>query len=87
MSPDGRKVMVWNETSYIYRRSFTASYFIYDLHSRELKPLSTNHPRQQAPIFSPDGRMVAFVDKGNIYLCKLDFWTEVDVTTDGRKTK
>lgn len=87
MSPDGRKVMLWNETSYIYRRSFTASYFIYDLHSRELKPLSTNHPRQQAPIFSPDGRMVAFVDKGNIYLCKLDFWTEVDVTTDGRKNE
>lgn len=87
MSPDGRKVMVWNETSYIYRRSFTACYYIYDLHSRELKPLSTRHTRQQAPLFSPDGRMVAFVDQGNIYLCKLDFWTEVDVTTDGRKNE
>ena len=87
MSPDGSKIMVWNEISYIYRRSFTACYYIYDLHSRILKPLSTDHPRQQAPMFSPDGRMVAFVDQGNIYLRKLDYWTEVAVTTDGAKNE
>lgn len=85
MSPDGSKLLVWLNAESIYRHSFTAEYYVYELRTRLLKPLSTEHPRQQAPLFAPNGRMVAFVADNNIYLKKLDFGTETPVTTDGAK--
>ncbi|MDE5688810.1 MAG: DPP IV N-terminal domain-containing protein, partial [Paramuribaculum sp.] len=85
MSPEESKILVWRNSKYIYRHSFDAEYYVYELRTRLLRPLSTEHPRQQAPLFSPDGRMVAFVAQNNIYLKKLDYWTELAVTTDGAK--
>lgn len=85
ISPDMRKILVWNESEKIYRRSFTAKYYFYDRHSRILKPLSDEFERTQCPFFSPDGRMIAFVHDCNIYLKKLDYNTQVAVTTDGLK--
>ena len=87
LSPDGTKILVWRNKKMIYRRSFDAEYFVYEIRSRLLKPLSTEHSRQQSPIFSPDGRMVAFVADNNIYIKKLDYGSEVAVTKDGEKNK
>lgn len=87
VSPEGSKIMVSVDREMIYRRSSTAKYYVYELRSRLLRPLSEEHPRQQSPIFSPDGRMIAFVAEGNIYIKKLDYWSEVAVTTDGAKNK
>jgi len=84
LSPDARKIMVWTDREAVYRRSFTASYWIYDRHSRILRPLSDKFSRQRSPIFSPDGLMVAFTAAdNNIHIRKLDYNTEVDVTADG----
>lgn len=83
VSPDGSKIMVRRNTRMIYRHSYDAEYYVYEMRSRLLRPLSTEHPRQQAPLFSPDGRMVAFVAGNNIYIKKLDYQTEIAVTTDG----
>ncbi|MCM1484372.1 MAG: S9 family peptidase [Muribaculaceae bacterium] len=85
MSPDGSKIMVWRDLKMVYRRSFTASYYVYEIRSKLLKPLSEERPRQQAPIFSPDGRMAAYVSDNNIYIKKLDYGTDIAVTTDGKK--
>lgn len=83
VSPDGSKILVRRKTKYIYRHSYDAEYFVYEMRTRLLRPLSTDHQRQQAPLFSPDGRMVAFVAGNNIYIKKLDYQTEIAVTTDG----
>ncbi len=84
ISPDASKVMVWRNAQPIYRRSFKAEYYVYEVRSRLLRPLSTAHTPQRDPIFSPDSRMVAFVGMdNNIYAAKLDYETEVPVTTDG----
>ncbi|MCM1292666.1 MAG: DPP IV N-terminal domain-containing protein [Bacteroides sp.] len=87
LSRDGSKIMVWRDPQMIYRRSFTAEYFIYDVRTRMLTTLSDEHKRQQSPLFSPDARMVAFVADGNIYIKKLDFGSEVAVTKDGAKNQ
>lgn len=85
VSDRGDKILVWRNGRSIYRRSFDAEYYIYEVRTRQLRPLSTDHKRQRAPLISPDGRMVAFVaDDNNIYLKKLDYWTEIAVTTDGK---
>lgn len=84
ISPDNKKFIVWTESKPIYRRSKTARYFVYDTHSRILMPLSKDFERVMCPLFSNDSRMVAFVHDGNIYLKKLDYNTELAVTTDGK---
>lgn len=84
-SSDMRKILVWNSSQPVYRRSFTAKYYVYDRHSRVLDPLSTEFERTRCPIFSPDSRMVAFVHDNNIYIKKLDYKTQVAVTNDGKK--
>lgn len=84
ISPDGSKMMLWRDSRPIYRRSFTAEYYTYDIRSRVLRPLSTKFGHQQSPIFSHNGRMVAFVAENNIYVKKLDYNTELPVTTDGK---
>lgn len=85
VSPEGSKFIVWVDSEPIYRRSSTAKYYIYERHSKLLRPLSKTFERQQAPLFSPNGRMVAFVAENNIYMYKWDYKTEVAVTTDGKK--
>lgn len=84
LSEDASKILVWNSSEPVYRRSFTAAYYTYDTHSRILRPLSNKFERQQSPVFSPDGRMLAFVAENNIYVRKLDYQTEVAVTDDGK---
>lgn len=87
ISPEGSKIMVYIDSEKIYRRSSSAKYYVYELRSRLLRPLSEEHPRQQSPKFSPDGRMIAFAADNNLYIKKLDYWSEVAVTTDGAKDK
>lgn len=83
VSPDASKVMVWRNSKPIYRRSFEAEYYVYEVRSRLLRPLSKTFATQRDPLFSPDSRMVAFVAEGNIWCAKLDYETEIAVTTGG----
>ena len=84
MSPDGKRLLIQTKTERIYRRSFTATYYIYTLQNNRLVPLSDNGP-QQTPVFSPDGQQIAFVRDNNIFLVKLLYDNaEVQVTKDGQ---
>lgn len=84
MSPDGSKLLIQTGTKKIYRRSFTAEYYIYTIRSRKLERLSVNGP-QQSPVWSPDGHKIAFVRANNIYLVKLLYDNaESQVTKDGK---
>jgi dipeptidyl-peptidase-4 len=87
VSPNASKVLIYRNVNMIYRRSFTAEYYVYDLHSRILDKLSTEFDKTQIPVFSPDSRMIAFVAENNIYVKKLDYNTQVAVTEDGAKGK
>lgn len=87
LSPDESLILIQTETKPIYRRSFTAVYYIYNVRNRTLEPLSNNGP-QQVPLFSPDSHQIAFVRNNNIYLVKLLFGnSESQVTKDGEYNK
>lgn len=83
LSDDGKKILLWRNSQKIYRRSYDATYYVYEIRTRLLKPLSDTHDKVRTATFSPNGRMVAFVADNNIYIKKLDYNTEVAVTTDG----
>lgn len=85
ISPDSRNILIQTDTKPIYRRSFTAVYYIYNLENNKMAPLSDGGP-QQTPVFSPDSKQIAFVRDRNIYLVKLMFDNaESQVTTDGKE--
>ena len=87
MSPDGSKLLIQTKSRKIYRRSFTAVYYIYNIGSRKLEKLSDYGP-QQSPVWSPDGKQVAFVRDNNIHLVKLLYGNaESQVTKDGKKNE
>lgn len=84
MSPDGRRMLIQTETEGIYRRSFKAKFYIFDIKNQKLEPLSDGGP-QQAPLFSPDGQQIAFVRDNNIFLVKLLYGNaESQLTKDGK---
>lgn len=87
ISPDGSHILVYDKKEPVYRRSFKAKYYVYEVRHNVLKPLSDKHQEQQSPVWSPDGRMIAFVASNNIYISKLDYGTEVAVTTDGERNR
>ena len=87
MSPDEKLILIQTETKPIYRRSFTAEYYIYNVKNNKIEPLSKNGP-QQVPLFSPDGFQIAFVRNNNIFLVKLLFGnSESQITKDGEYNK
>ena len=87
ISPDGGRMLIQTQTKPIYRRSFTALYYIYNVKDKTLTPLSKGGA-QQVPVFSPDGRRIAFVRENNIFLVDLDNgFAERQVTFDGRRNE
>ena len=87
MSPDGTRMLIQTQTKSIYRHSFTATYYIYNIANNRLEPLSEGGP-QQTPLFSPDGNQIAFVRDNNIFLVKLLYDNaESQVTKDGERNK
>lgn len=86
-SPDGKKMLVSTNTERIYRRSSKADYYIYTIESRKLERLSDGD-KQQAPVWSPDSRQVAFVRDNNIFLVKLLYNnSESQITKDGKRNE
>lgn len=87
LSPDGKKILIQTNTKRIYRHSFTAEYYIYNIASKRLERLSDNGP-QQSPVWSQDGLQVAFVRDNNIFLVKLLYDnSESQVTKDGKRNE
>lgn len=82
LSSSDRYLLLYANSEKIYRHSFRADYYIYDRKRREIRALSDTMPVMQ-PVFSPDGKYIAFARENNLYIHKLDFKTEVAVTRDG----
>jgi len=80
------RILLYTNSEPIYRHSFRADYYVFDIRAHELKPLSTKG-KQQIPSFSPDGEMIAFVRNNNLNIAKLRFGTESEITSDGEINK
>lgn len=83
ISPDELRLLVYRSSEKIYRHSFKADYYYYDIRRNLARPLTQNKIKQQVPVFSKDGRMLAYVADNNIWLAKFDYDTESQVTKDG----
>ena len=81
LSPDEKKILLASSPEYIFRRSFSAIYYIYDIEKSELSKVDKD-PIQE-PTFSPDGTMVAFCKKNDLYYKDLANSSTYRITHDG----
>lgn len=84
LSADERKLLLTTDEEPIYRRSSKAAFYVYDLGTTVLKPLSKGG-KQQYATFSPDGKRVAFVRDNNLFVVELATGKETQLTTDGKR--
>lgn len=86
MSDDEMWILLWTNKEKIYRHSFKADYYVYEVRHNKLTKLSEAGGEEIATM-SPDARMVAFVKDNNVYVRKMEYGTVVAVTTDGKRNE
>ena len=82
-SKDEKKILIANHSDAIFRHSFTADYFIYDVTAKSLVKLADY--KVQEPTFSPDGTKIAYAYQNNLYVYDLGSKKHTQITTDGKK--
>ncbi len=84
---DESKLLIATEIKSIYRRSFTAKYYVVDIASKTSEALYDKEAKEMLAEFSPDGSKVAFVYDNDILIKDLASGTIKEVTTDGEMNK
>ncbi|MCQ2375587.1 MAG: DPP IV N-terminal domain-containing protein [Salinivirgaceae bacterium] len=78
------KILFYTNRQDVYRRSFYAKYYVWDIANQKLEAIENGDMLQMA-ILSPDGTKVAFIRDNNLYVSNFDKTTQV--TTDGTFNK
>ncbi len=82
-----QKVLLWTAPKAIYRRSFEAFYFLYDLSTQKLEALDAEHAPQTLAEYSPDGKKVSFIHGNDIFIKDLSTGKIQKITEDGKRNK
>jgi len=78
-----KKILIACNSNKIFRHSFTADYFLYDITTKSLTKLFDF--QVQEPTFSPDGTKIAYAKENNLYVYDVASKKSTAVTTDGKK--
>ena len=81
-SNDEKQILIANNTNQIYRHSFTADYFLYNIATKELNRVLE---QVQEPTFSPDGKRIAFAKENNLFVYDIASKKTTQITKDGLK--
>lgn len=87
-SKDETKILIETEIESIYRHSYLANFFIYDLTTKKNMALTDfDKGKTRLAEFSPDGTKVAFVRDNDLFYYDLKTKEEKQITTDGKKNE
>lgn len=82
---DEKQLLIATNYEPIYRHSFVAHFFVYDMQAKTIKAVSDK--KIQEPIFTPDGKTIVYVFENNIYSFDLATSKETQITTDGKQNQ
>lgn len=80
-----KKILIATNSNPIFRHSFTANYFVYDIPSKTVSSFTAN--AIQEPTFSADGTKIAYAFENNLYIHDLSSGVKIQLTQDGQKNK
>lgn len=81
-SKDEKQVLLANNSNQIFRYSFNANYFLYNLDTKKLTKILE---QVQQPTFSPDGLKIGYAKENNLFIYDIASQKTTQVTTDGKK--
>ena len=81
-SNDEKQILIANNSNQIFRHSFTADYFLYDMVSQKIAGFLG---QVQEPTFSPDGTKIAYAKANDLYIYDIVSRNTTRVTNDGVK--
>ena len=82
-SADEKSILIASNSDQIFRHSFVANYFIYEIASKKLSPLFDY--KIQEPTFSPDETQIAYAKDNNLFIYTIASKTTKQITSDGKK--
>ena len=81
------KVLITTNSESIYRRSFSAIYYLLDLETKKLQPLDEEHQPQVLAEYSPDGKKVSYIYQNNLYVKDIASGEVLQITSDGKRNE
>jgi dipeptidyl-peptidase-4 len=81
-STDEKQILLANNSNPIFRRSFTADYYLYDIATKKLTKILE---QVQEPVFSPDGTKIGFAKENDLFIYDIASKATTQITTDGKK--
>jgi dipeptidyl-peptidase-4 len=84
---DESKILITTLTTPIYRRSFNAVYFLYDIKTSTIQPLDELHQPQTLAEYSPNGQLVSYIFKNDLFVKDLATGKVTELTKDGKRNK
>jgi dipeptidyl-peptidase-4 len=84
---DESKLLLLTNVASIYRRSFQAVYYLYDLKNNKLSLLDPVHSPQTLAEYSPDGTKVSFIYGNDIFVKTIATGKVEKLTQDGKRNK
>ena len=78
-----KQILIACNSNKIFRHSFTADYYLYNLDNKQLTKLFED--QVQEPTFSPNGKKIAYSKENNLYVYDIASKQTTAITTDGKK--
>ena len=82
LAPDESKLLLLTDSRQVFRRSRVGRFYVWDLVHQKLTRVGTGEAQMLAK-FSPDGRLVGYVEGNNIHVFDLQTLKDLQITNDG----
>ena len=82
LSPDERSILIASGRSPIYRHSYTTAYSL--VRNNAVEPILPEAEAPRDASFSPDGRLIAYSDRNDLYVYDIESRATRRITDDGR---
>lgn len=84
---DETKALLTTQTRSIYRRSYSAVHYLYDLETKEMQALDDTRSPQTLAEYSPNGKKVSYIFENNLYVKDIASGTVKQLTKDGKRNE
>jgi dipeptidyl-peptidase-4 len=83
LGPGEKSILLSTGSEQIYRHSSISRYFIWNREKRTITQLTVGNDKVMYATLSPDGKMAAYIYKGDLYAKNLDDGKVTRITNDG----
>ncbi len=85
LSKSGKWLLIQTNTASIYRHSYSTTYYIYNIQSKETHKIHSSEAPQTLGTFSPDETKLGYIAGNNLFVYDLTNYSSKQITFDGKQ--